>query len=108
MTDQPNAWAWKDVARAIDAARLAGFREGIEAAAEIADKYADHPCSGDNNNTLSAFYAGSRRTGAAGRGRRSRASRVHAGMDHRAGATDNAMVIRDAIRVLAPPRAEDE
>ena len=87
MTDQPNAWAWKDVARAIDAARLAGFREGIEAAAEIADKYADHPCSGDNNNTLSAF---------------------HAGMDHRAGATDNAMVIRDAIRVLAPPRAEDE
>ncbi len=51
----------------------------IEEAAKIADLYAERPPSGDHNNTRAAFDAG---------------------MDHRAGATDAAMCIADAIRAL--------
>lgn len=54
-------------------------RDAREEAAKIADLYAERPPSGDHNNTRAAFDAG---------------------MDHRAGATDAAMCIADAIRAL--------
>ncbi len=55
----------------------------IEEAAQVAERYANHPASGDRNNTTEAFAAG---------------------MNHRAGAIDNALCICDAIRALVKPQ----
>ncbi len=69
--------------------RDAARRAALGACEAIAEQYANNPPSGDNNNTLSAFEQG---------------------MDHRAGAVDCALCIRDAIRALAsaPPAEEPQ
>ena len=76
------------VAHTIEQAEAAGFQRGIEAAVQIADRHADHPTSGDHNNTQAAFDQG---------------------MDHRTGAVDNALSIAEAIRALVDqcPAARD-
>jgi len=75
--------AQEHVARAIEAAVREVSAAAFEEAAQVAERYANHPASGDRNNTTEAFAAG---------------------MNHRAGAIDNALCICDAIRALVKPQ----
>ena len=71
---------------ALAAAHAQGRWEGIEAAAQISDRYAETPPSIEGNNTLEAFEEG---------------------MNHQAGCVDAAYLIAAAIRALAAPEPQE-